>query len=146
MFDRTITLFNFHKPSGNWYPTVIAGVDIQIESGMSPATPGVQNDAHVASVLIPSKKDKSIVLQDKSVKSYLGPKAYARCEDPEGHFTFQLDKDFFYEGEWPDLNPVSDDDYDEGFYNEVNKLYDDVFSVKTAAFYGLIPHFEIGGR
>lgn len=146
MFKDTITLFNFHEPTGKWYPTVITGVDLQVDSGADPATPGVLNDAHSVLALIQSRADKTLVLKDGATKSYLGPKAYAKCDTPEGYFTFQLEKDFFYEGEWPSLDPVLDDDYDEGFYNEVNKTYDGVYIVKTATHLRLIPHFEIGGK
>ena len=141
MFADTVTLFNFHELSGKWYPTVFKDVDLQVDASADLATPGKTNSADIASLLINTKRDKSV-----GSKTYLGPKAFAQCPDPEAHFTFKLERDFFYEGEWPSLDPVLDDEYDSGFYHEVNKAHDGVYAVKSAAFLGLIPHFEIGGR
>lgn len=141
MFTGVVTVFNFHKPTGKWYPTVFKDVELQVDTASDLAAPGQANNADVATLIINTKRDKSV-----GSKSYLGPKAFARCPDPEAHFTFSTERDFFYEGEWPQLEPVLDDEYDSGFYHDVNTTYDGVYAVKSAAFLGLIPHFEIGGR
>lgn len=146
MFVDTITLFNFHEQTGKWYPTVIKGVDLQVDTASKLSTPGTTDGADIATVLIQSKKDKSLTFADGSTKTYLGPKAYAACADPEAHFTFKLEKDFFWEGAYESVEPIVDDDYDSGFYHEFNKANDGVYAVKSAAFLSLIPHFEIGGR
>lgn len=141
MFTDVVTVFNFHKPTGKWYPTVFKDVELQVDTAADPTAPGQINNADVASLIINTKRDKSV-----GTKTYLGPKAFAQCPDPEAHFTFGLEGDFFYEGVWSTLEPILDDDYDSGLYHEVNKAHDGVYAIKSAAFLGLIPHFEIGGR
>lgn len=149
MFADTVTLFNFHEKSGKWFPTVLSGVDLQVDSGAKLSSPGTVDSADTVTLLIHSKSDKSVAVgtgEVKTRKSYLGPKAYAQCENPEVHFTFKTECDFFCEGEWPTSEPIVDDDYDSGFYDEVNKERDGVYAVKNSAFLQLIPHFEVGGR
>ena len=41
---------------------------------------------------------------------------------------------------------IPDTDYDGGFYHAMNTGRDSVYAVTSAAFFPLIPHFEIGGR
>ena len=141
MFTDVVTVFNFHKATGKWYPTVFKDVELQVDTASDVVTPGKTNNSDIATLLINTKRDKSV-----GSKTYLGPKAFAQCPDPEAHFTFLSERDFFIEGEWPNLEPVLDEDYDSGFYHEVNEAHDGVYAVKSAAFLGLIPHFEIGGR
>ena len=42
--------------------------------------------------------------------------------------------------------PIDDDDYPKGFFNHMNKAYDDVFAITNVAKFNLIPHFEIVAR
>jgi len=42
--------------------------------------------------------------------------------------------------------PIADNEYESGLYNDMNSKYDGVYKITTSAFFGLIPHFEIGGR
>ena len=145
MFTETVTLFNFHEPTGKWYPSVIKGVELQADIASGLSTPGKTDSTDSVSLLIQSKRDKTVQTANGS-KTYLGPKAYAQCENPEAHITFKPECDFFYDGIWPTTDPILDDEYDSGFYDEVNRVHDGVYVVKTVAFLGLIPHFEIGGR
>ena len=145
MFAETVTLFNFHEPTGKWYLSVIKGVELQVDTSSGLSTPGKTDGNDAVTLLIQSKRDKTVTTAN-GPKTYLGPKAYAQCNDPEAHITFKPECDFFYEGVWPSTDPILDDDYDSGLYDEVNKAHDGVYAVKSAAFLGLIPHFEIGGR
>lgn len=54
--------------------------------------------------------------------------------------------DFIFAGAWPDTEPLTDDDYDEGLYHALNAERDGIYLISSAGFYGLLPHFEIGGR
>lgn len=42
--------------------------------------------------------------------------------------------------------PIADDNYKNGFYNYMNKSYDNVFAISTVSKFNLIPHFEIGAK
>lgn len=142
MYDRTITVFNFHD--GMWYPSVISAVNLLDSKSRNASVNGCQNTDAVE-IIIHCAPDKSI---DTSAgrKSYTGPKAYAKLTKPEEFITFQPECDFIYDGEWAELSPVSDDDYDEGLYHALNEKHDGIYMITSAAFFGLLPHFEIGGR
>lgn len=149
MFTDTVTLFNFHEDTGKWYLTVLSGVDLQVDSASKVSTPGTTDSEDTVTLLIQSKRDKTVTVPDGNgtkTKRYLGPKAYAVCEDPEACITFKPECDFFFRGVWSGTDPIPDEDYDSGFYHEVNETYDDVYLIKSASFLSLIPHFEIGGR
>lgn len=144
MFTNTITLFNFHETSGLWHPVVITGADV-IEAKASTASTHGKNNASVVDILINCTGNK-IVKTENGDRQYIGPKAYAKCEKPEEYLTFTPQRDFIYEGVRPDLSPVAEDDYESGLYHELNSEYDGVYLINSAAFYSLIPHFEIGGK
>ena len=59
---------------------------------------------------------------------------------------FAPECDFIFAGAWPDTEPLTDDDYDEGLYHALNAERDGIYLISSAGFYGLLPHFEIGGR
>ena len=96
-------------------------------------------------VIIRCTKARAVTTSD-GVKSYTGAKAYARCDTPAACITFAPEVDFIYEGVWPDLTPIDDSVYESGLYHELNDTYDGVYLISSAAFYDLLPHFEIGGR
>lgn len=144
MYDKTITLFNYHEDTALWYPSIIENAEVFKTTASSNTTTGTAN-ADVVEILINCNSDKSIKTK-AGVKGYLSPKAYQKCDAPEEYITFSPDKDFIYCDEWPDTEPVSDDEcFDSGFYQKVNTEYDEVYKINSAASYGLIPHFEIGG-
>ena len=144
MYQNVITIFNFHESSGKWYPAVIRNTDLLVNKSSGSTTSGKTN-ADTVELIIRCSTDKRITTAD-GPKSYTGPKEYAKCDTPAEHITFKPECDFIYDGEWPELVPISDDGYDSGLYHAMNDEYDGIYMITSAAFYGLLPHFEIGGR
>lgn len=144
MYQDTITVFNFHRASGFWYPSIITGTDLLAAKSSSHATEGISN-ADDVDIIVHCTAAKVIATSDGG-KSYIGPKEYEKCGDPGRHITFTPESDFIYNGAWSDLTPINDDEYDEGLYHALNDEHDGVYMISSAAFYGLLPHFEIGGR
>lgn len=144
MFSETITLFNLHN--GLWFPHVLHGVDATGISASKSATAlnGTTN-ADNGVILIQSNSSK-IIDTDNTVKPYVSPKAYAALESGENAVTFQPQTDFIMLGEYGRSEPITDDDYESGFYDAMNSKYDNVYLIVSAVFYSLIPHFEIGVR
>ena len=140
MFDCKVTLFNYHATTKHWHTTVFDGVDLLEASAKSATRQGETNGSSV-DLLINVKPDKSY-----KGKKYVGPKAFAAIGDPAAHFTFTPETDFFMEGDYSLSEPVSEDDYESGYYHDMNNAYDGVHMVVSAAYFPLIPHFEIGGR
>lgn len=145
MYQNTITLFNFHEATGLWYPSVFTGVDLGVNNS-SRSTKDGKNNGDAVSVVIHCTVDKTFTTADGTAKSYTGAKAYAKCENPTACITFKPECDFIYEGVWPDLEPLREEDYESGLYHALNDEHDGVYMISSAAFYGLLPHFEIGGR
>ena len=141
MFDNTITLFNYHAKTNKWYSTKFTDVDL-LEQDAKTATPKGETNGSSVDLLINVTADKS----SADGKKYVGPKAYANVDDPEAYFTFIPETDFFMEGDYSMLEPVCEDDYESGYYHEMNTICDGVHMVVSAAYFSLIPHFEIGGR
>ena len=144
MFKNTITVFNFHEKTGTWYPSVIPGTDLGAARASSKTASGLAN-ADVVTLLINCSAEPHIETS-AGRKPYIEPKEYAKCEHPEAHITFTPECDFFMKGAWPDLTPVDDDAYDEGYYHELNTEHDGVYMISSVDFFDLLPHFEIGGR
>lgn len=144
MYQNTITLFNFHKATELWYPSVISGVDLIACKAKNTAKEGDINGDTV-DVIIHCTTDKTVQTSE-GVKSYIGVKAYAVCDTPSEHITFAPECDFIYDGVLTDLTPVSDGYYDSGLYHELNEKLDGVYMISSATFYSLLTHFEIGGR
>lgn len=144
MFQSTITVFNYHKQTGLWYPSVISGADLIASKASTRTTDGV-NNADAVDILINCTPAK-VITTGAGDKSYTGPKEYASCADPASRITFTPEQDFIFDGEWADLTPIDDEDYDEGLYHALNATHDGIYMISSAAFYGLLPHFEIGGR
>lgn len=145
MYQNTITLFNFHEATGLWYPSVFTGVDLGVNNS-SRSTKDGKNNGDAVSVIIHCAADKTFTTADGTEKSYTGAKAYAKCENPTACITFKPECDFIYEGAWPDLEPLREEDYESGLYHALNDEHDGVYMISSAAYYGLLPHFEIGGR
>lgn len=145
MYESTITLFNFHEATGLWYSSVFSGVDLGVNTSSNSTTNGTNGDDTV-NMIIHCTRDKRFITADGAEKSYIGAKAYAKCDNPTACITFKPECDFIYEGEWADLTPISEEDYESGYYHAMNEKYDGVHMISSAAFFGLLPHFEIGGR
>ncbi|MCD8371793.1 MAG: hypothetical protein LUD27_00635 [Clostridia bacterium] len=144
MYDHTLTVFNYHAASDKWYLSVISGADLIAAEAKSNTANGI-NNTDAVNAIIHSTADKVIATTAGS-KSYTRPKAYAACNNPAKMITFNPECDFIYDGEWADLTPISDDDYDSGLYHSLNDKYDGVYLINSATFYSLLPHFEIGAR
>lgn len=144
MYQNTITIFNYHKATELWYPSVISGVDL-IASKANNTTKEGLNNGDVVDIIIHCTPDKQITTSE-GVKSYTGAKEYAKCDNPASRITFTPEKDFIYEGIWPDTSAISGDDYESGLYHELNENFDGVYLINSVVYYGLLPHFEIGGR
>lgn len=151
MYKDTITLFNRYPSKINgdtWYPTVLQGVDLNMDRASLIQTMGVDTSDTVSLHVKYTKSDNNIIVGGKQ---YVLPKEFAKVpvEDAAQYLTFKSGKefDFFYVGEWADTTPISDNDYPKGFYNYMNSEYDNVFSITTASgAYDLIQHFEILGK
>ena len=141
MFDNTITLFNYHAKTNKWFATKFTGVDL-LDQAAKNATPKGETNGSSVDLLINVTADKS----SADGKKYVGPKAFATVDDPAAYFTFTPETDFFVEGDFSLIEPVSEDDYESGYYHEMNNTHDGVHMVVSAAYFSLIPHFEIGGR
>ena len=151
MYNDTITLFNRYpsKTLGDtWYPTVLSGVDVNMDRAALIKTMGVDINDTVRLHVKYSKGDDGITV---GTKKYVLPKDYAKVsvETITDYLTFKSGNefDFFYVGEWADETPISDTDYKKGFYNYMNTEYDNVFAISSASgAYDLIQHFEILGK
>ena len=144
MYRNTVTVFNFHKESNLWYSTVISGVHMEAVRAASPSAGAGILKTDAVEVIIPVSDDKTIGTGYES-KQYLRPKEYDVLDDPSSYFTFHPEQDFFVIGDH-DTSPEDDDDYDEGFYHAMNTSLDEVYMISAAAFYALLPHFEVRGR
>lgn len=144
VFQGVITVFNYHQKTGTWYPTVINNAHIVSASASTHGTTGNIN-ADSVEVQITSNRAQHVSTPSGN-KSYTLPKDYAVSNTPEEYVTFTPECDFFFVGKWDDLTPVEDDDFDEGFYHAMNQENDGVYMINNAAYFSLVPHFEIGGR
>ena len=83
-------------------------------------------------------------------KPYLPPKEWERQTNDKlaNSITFAsgTDFDFFMLGEYPEIKPIFDEEYRNGFFEEVKKEYDFVFAITSVGMYSVIPHFEITGK
>lgn len=134
MHNDTVTLFN--RGEGIWYPTVLKGVNLNIDKANINQRYG-EKSSDSAVLNIPYTGDKII-----AGKPWKPP-----MEWEPGTITFRdgNDFDFFWLGEW-DGGEVADADYKGGFYQWMNKNHDYVFAVSAVAWFSVIPHFEVVGK
>lgn len=153
MYQNTITLFN-RKPGDRgqgdtWYPTVIKGVNLNIDKAAILAKYGAESqDSAVLHIRYQKRNGEiTIVCDSKRKKPWMPPKEWDQTEDSLT-FTGGTNFDFFWHGEWTG-GIVTDADprwSEEGFYNYMNRTRDYVFAVSSVAMYSVIPHFEIMGK
>lgn len=151
MYTDVITLFN-RKPGDRgqgdtWYPTVIKGVNLNIDRAAILAKYGAENQDNAVLHIRFKKKDGEIVIvcDSETEKQWMPPKKWDGTEDSIT-FTSGNNFDFFWSGEWRG-GIVTDSQYlDEGFYGYMNRTEDYVFAVTAVALYSVIPHFEIMGK
>ena len=149
MFTDTITVFNSYVDSlknVTWYPTVIHGVNLLIDKAAIVAKYGAESKDNALLNIHYKTVDVEIMVDGKP---YLPPKEWERQTNDKlaESITFAsgVDFDFFMLGEYPTTEPISDDDYIDGFYDYVNDEYDFVFAITSVAKYTAIPHFELLG-
>lgn len=148
MYSDTITLFNRYESrlGDMWYPTVIKGVNLNIDKAAIIAKYGAESKDNAALNIRYKVDDGKVVIADKT---YLPPKKWDRQTNDKLAesltFTSGKDFDFFMPGEYESTEPIADDDYIDGFYNYMNDNYDYVFAITAVAQYSVIPHFEIMG-
>lgn len=146
MYNSVITLFN-RKPGergqgDTWYPTVIKGVNLNIDRAAILAKYGAEAKDNAVLHIRYTKDGENILVAGKP---WIPPKAWDGTKDS---LTFASGNqfDFFWEGEWSG-GAVADSNYgSEGFYGYMNRVYDYVFAVSSVAMYSVIPHFEIMGK
>lgn len=155
MYADTITLFNRYSSSlGDvWYPTVLHNVDFNADKAAIIAKYGAESqDTAKLHVRYTIDNDSILIPTDGiNSKPYLLPKEWEQQSNddlPESiTFTAGQDFDFFWHGEWSDTTPIADSDYetgsDSGFYDYMNRSYDEVFVITSVAQYSVIPHFEV---
>lgn len=144
VYRNTVTIFNYHEKNERWYSTVFPAAHLEAAKSASPSAGAGILKGDAVEMILPVSKDKSIKVDD-TVKQYIRPKEYDALDDPSGYFTFHPERDFFAVGNH-ETEPVDDDDYDEGYYHAMNTSLDEVYMVSSAAFFPLLPHFEVGGR
>lgn len=151
MYNDIVTLFCQYKDQRKnitWYPSVLRNVNLNKDKAAIIAQYGAESqDSAVLNVRY-HIADGKIMIGDKI---WLPPKEWDRQTNDllttSLTFTDGQDFDFFFEGEWPDENPIEDDAYSiDGFYNYINRYYDYVFAITSVGGpYSVIPHFEITG-
>lgn len=150
MYNDTITIFN-RKIDDNgdyWFPTVLHNVHLNTDRAAILARYGESTQDTATLNVRYRLVDGVAMIGDKT---WLPPKEWEKLDDVSQHITFKSGDtfDFFIKGEWPGVNPISNDEYMDlnGFYNYMNKEYDFVFAVSSVGGpYSVIPHFEIMGR
>lgn len=150
MYDDVVTLFNFHAKSGAWYTTVFHTHLLEVRVGTATRDSGITSSDTVELILHTFGEKKAPTVRGgdstKTTVQYVSPKDYAKLDNPSGFFTLKPEADFFVLGSCPSETPIPDDEHDEGLYHAMNDTQDGVYMITSVAFYGLIPHFEIGGR
>lgn len=149
MYQDTITLFDRKKgergQGDTWYPTVIKGVNLNIDRAAILAKYGAESQDNAALHIRYKKADGEILVADKP---WMPPKEWDGTEDSLT-FASGTNFDFFWQGEWTG-GIVTDADYlDEGFYGYMNRTKDYVFAITSVAMidgFMILPHFEIMGK
>lgn len=142
MFDKTVTLFNYHASTKRWHITTLQGVNFNDNRAAKATQQGVTNGDTVSLLLPVDISGGSISYEGKL---YVKPKEYAALDNPADVFTLTPETDFFVVGNCRFNTPIDESEYMDGFYTEMNAELDDVYLITSAAFFSLIPHFEIGG-
>ena len=149
MYTDKITLFNFYRSSlgDMWYPHLIENCNLLIDKSAIVAKYGAESKDNAILNIRYCSVDGDIMIGDKL---YLPPKEWERQTNDKlaDSITFAsgTDFDFFMLGEYPMQGPINDDEYRNGFFEEVKKEYDYVFAITSVAKYTVIPHFEITGK
>lgn len=148
MFSSTVTVFNRYKSrlGDMWYPTVISGVNVNIDKAAIVAKYGSESKDNAILNIHYNFRDGAKIICEKP---YLPPKEWENQTNdllPKTiTFTSGEEFDFFILGDYVIDEPISDNDYLSGFYDYMNRNQDFVFAITAVAEYSAIPHFEIMG-
>lgn len=151
MYTDTVTLFcRYDSRLGiTWYPNVLKNVNLSMDKAAIVDQYGAESrDNAILNVRYQLVDGKKIIGE----KQWLSPKEWdGQTNDLLSDtitFTSGQKFDFFWLGQWPDEQPVSDNAYGiDGFYSYMNSKYDHVFSITSVGGpFGVIPHFEITGK
>ncbi len=142
MYNDVVTVFNYQN--GIWYPSILCRVNLIITDSSKSVAQAGKTNADTAKLIVNTTSEKAI-RTPCGQKQFLSPKEYAVCSSPADYLTFTVGQDFFYDGKWSDQSPIVDN-YESGLYHALNDEYDGVFLITSSTFYGLLPHFEIGGN
>ena len=152
LYKQTVTLFNRVDVNGvtYWYPSVIAGVHLIIDRAIIISTYGEQatDNARLHIQYEPSEDGAVVTLADGSKRTYMTPKTFRASGDPDENITFSFGDnfDFIMEGMYSEPGPINDEAYKSGFFNYMNKNFDNVFAISSVSKFNLIPHFEIAAK
>ena len=147
IYKQTVTLFNRKDVDGvtYWYPTVLENVHWIVDQSIIISTYGEQSTDNAMLHVRYTPSSGGAVIGDKT---YMTPKVFRNSGDPSVNITFAYgdEFDFIMSGAYEGAGPINDEDYRNGFFNYMNKMYDEVFAITKAAKFNLIPHFEIVAR
>lgn len=151
IYKQTVTVFN-RKIDGEktyWYPVVIPNVHLIIDRSIIISTYGEQSqDNAKLHIRYTPSAIWDVIAVDGGTRNYMQPKVFKASGTRGENITFAFgdDFDFIMEGAWSGDSVIDDDAYPKGFFNYMNKTYDNVFAITTVAKFNLIPHFEITAR
>lgn len=147
IYKQTVTVFNRVKSNDDtfWYPTVIENVHLITDRSIIISTYGEQSADNAKLHIRYKPVSGSAVVNGKT---YMPPKQFRAEGTPGGNITFAFgdDFDFIMEGAYSEAGPIDDAAYKNGFYNYMNKTYDNVFAITSVSKFNLLPHFEISAR
>lgn len=149
MYSDVVTLFC--KQGGKWYPTMLTGVELNMDRGSIVRQYGADSSNNAKlHVRYGTSGDSKVICN----KQWMPPKEWEKQGEKQllETLTFNSGRDFsfFWAGEWPDNAPIHDDDTRygrNGFYDYMNTNRDYVFAITSVGGpYTVIPHFEILGK
>lgn len=152
LYKQTVTLFNrVTKPDGEilWYPRVLTGVHLITDHSASWNSYGGQQGDNVRLHVRYTQKPNGAA--SVAGRTYVNRKEWKALKSFDSYITFGYgdndDFDFFMEGKFSPLTAIKDSTYSRsGFYNYMNRNYENVFAITSVSKYNLIPHFEIMAR
>ena len=158
LYKQTVTLFQrvtVIENSGDshagktvtthWVPILLENVHLIVDRAIIVATYGEQATDNARLHVRYNRSGTDAIVAGRV---YYTPKDFARLGDSSGAISFKFGElfDFFIEGDYTDLGVVNDDSYKNGFYNYMNRTFDNVFVITNVSKYNLIPHFEITAK
>lgn len=151
MYQDTVTIFNRYVSNAGdmWFPKMLKKVDLNIDKASVVRRYGENTaDSAILHIAYLNKEGITSIYADNEKEFvYKKPKEWEKQTNDllSETITFNdgLKFDFMFAGEWPDLTPINDNEYINGFYNFMNKNYDDVYAITSVSKFSVIPHFEI---